>query len=575
MVEKRQSLQSGVILKIRGPRCKLWIRALAFMIIFCFVYQGLTSKAGPDYATTLNLIFQRPAPLPTNPLMAFFCGNAYAVDNGGDYTPPAAAYSFDDYVPDPVTSRDSYGSYVPVYQPPAVMPSYDYMPTYTPSPVEFHLVDPSVYDFSDTSSYISGYDASATTSVYDSSSASYSYDSSALTYVAPTNNSSTVSVNSTPSNHVDTSTFIPSVFTYNPTADIPDVTDQFNLGADSYLANIADTSSYISGDDVSASTSVSDNTYTFIPSAFTHNPTADISDTSNQFNLGADDYLGRIANTAYIPISTDSEYISAADRGFADGFSNYKFGTTFSDDTPQFHLVDPSGFPDFSSGHDTSVPAAVYDNSSFYAGISNDNNILTSGVESFGNDNHSLGAEFNPLSNGGLAGFPAEEYNDNGKQPVGKIATAMGSDVDDAINQAVRDLHAGEEDWHSIGESIWDAVQVPGNPLASATRATTAAEVMRDQDLRINTTASAVSHYLWNRASVAEGGFSLISQRAEDFVHPFLKLLLASYGYLRYGTFAIMEGGRVIGSPPSLRQFRAGELGYMDGLEDSLRLDKK
>ncbi|MFH1519351.1 MAG: hypothetical protein ABIE75_02130, partial [Candidatus Omnitrophota bacterium] len=280
MINNKDSVQSGVILKIRDPRCKSWMRAVAFMIIFCFVYQDLTSKAGPDYATTLNLMFQRPAPIPTNPIMAFFCENAYAEDTGDDsyYTPPAAAYSFDDYAPVPEI-------FTPAYQPSAV--------TYTPSPVEFHLVDPSVYDFSDTSAYISGYDVSATTSVYDSSS---SYTSDPATYTS-------------------------------------DPSTQFNLGADYYLANIANTSSYISGHDASATSPI-------IPSTSSWEKIT--------YDVHENPELSYGLNTAILPaykqsLADGTINYYAANGNLSHSENHFSDGTKITNIGGQKTYIDPSG----------------------------------------------------------------------------------------------------------------------------------------------------------------------------------------------------------------------------------------
>ncbi|MDP8260893.1 MAG: hypothetical protein P9M01_00935, partial [Candidatus Kappaea frigidicola] len=180
MIEKREDIHSGVIIEARSGRFKPVMQMVAFIVIFCFLYQDLSSTMRPDYATTLNLMLQGPAPIPANPLLTFFCENAYAEDYGSDY------FYYDDYIPNPDTGMDNYNNYVPVYEPQVVTPSDDYALTYTPAPVVYHLVDPSLYNFTD-STYTSGYDTSQTydtnTTVFDNA---YTFDVSDFTYVPTT-----------------------------------------------------------------------------------------------------------------------------------------------------------------------------------------------------------------------------------------------------------------------------------------------------------------------------------------------------------------------------------------------------
>lgn len=293
MIKTKDSIQSGVILKIRDPRCKPWMPAVTFMIIFCFLYQDLTSKAGPDYTTTLNLMFQRPAAPATNPIMAFFCGNAYAVDNGGDYIPPA---NYTDYYGDDF----SYDSYA---QPPAVdvaAPATPYGPD----------------NFVDTTFY--------------------SYDPSAVTYIPP----ATHYVDTSSSPNTTTPVFDTTLTTYNDNT-------QFNLGANDYLANMTNTS-YSSG---YVDTSYNPNANTAIPT-FTYDPASHTPDPSTQFNLVDPSIYNKLVNigsgldvsaTASV-YDSPSSCVSGPPAQFNLGANDYNFMDT-SDNLPSYDVsITTSGF---------------------------------------------------------------------------------------------------------------------------------------------------------------------------------------------------------------------------------------
>ena len=72
MIRNNENPQTGVILGVQSPSFKPWMRVIAFIVIFCFLYQDLASAAMPPaYTTTLNSLYRTPAPIPANPLNAF------------------------------------------------------------------------------------------------------------------------------------------------------------------------------------------------------------------------------------------------------------------------------------------------------------------------------------------------------------------------------------------------------------------------------------------------------------------------------------------------------------------------
>ena len=101
MDEGGERTYSGIFNETQKERFRPYIRFIAWLIIFCFVYQDIASAYGPDFANSLSAQFKSSKPRiqhpvtqqPLNiswltPIKSFFIQDAYADDDDHKSTPP-------------------------------------------------------------------------------------------------------------------------------------------------------------------------------------------------------------------------------------------------------------------------------------------------------------------------------------------------------------------------------------------------------------------------------------------------------------------------------------------------------
>ncbi|UCC95745.1 MAG: hypothetical protein JSW40_03080, partial [Candidatus Omnitrophota bacterium] len=101
-MDESGSKHSGIFNEVQQERFKPVIRFIAWIVIFCFLYQDFAAAYGPDYVTSRNLQFQSSTPPVTHPvtqeplnlgsllspLKALFIQDVYAAEKKNDPPPP-------------------------------------------------------------------------------------------------------------------------------------------------------------------------------------------------------------------------------------------------------------------------------------------------------------------------------------------------------------------------------------------------------------------------------------------------------------------------------------------------------